>query len=49
MRLGVEAAIVEGELLPGDIEVADGRIVSRRPRAQAGRRHRRRPDSSTCR
>jgi N-acetylglucosamine-6-phosphate deacetylase len=28
MRLGVEAAIVEGELLPGDVEVADGRIVS---------------------
>ena len=28
MRLGVEAAIVEGELLRGDIEVADGRIVS---------------------
>ena len=28
MRLGVEAAIVEGELLRGDIEVADGKIVS---------------------
>jgi N-acetylglucosamine-6-phosphate deacetylase len=28
MRLGVEAAIVERELLPGDVEVADGRIVS---------------------
>ena len=28
MRLGVEAAIIEGELLPGDVEVADGRIVS---------------------
>ncbi len=28
MRLGVEAAIIEGELLRGDIEVADGRIVS---------------------
>ncbi len=28
MRLGVEAAIVEGQLLRGDIEVADGRIVS---------------------
>ena len=28
MRLGVEAAIVEGELLTGDVEVADGRIVS---------------------
>ena len=28
MRLGVEAAIVEGELLTGDVEVADGLIVS---------------------
>ena len=28
MRLGVEAAIVEGELLRGDIEVGDGKIVS---------------------
>jgi N-acetylglucosamine-6-phosphate deacetylase len=28
MRLGVEAAIVEGELLRGDVEVADGRIVA---------------------
>ena len=28
VRLGVEAAIVEGELLRGDIEVADGKIVS---------------------
>jgi len=28
VRLGVEAAIVEGELLRGDVEVADGRIVS---------------------
>ena len=28
MRLGVEAAIVEGRLLRGDVEVADGRIVS---------------------
>jgi N-acetylglucosamine-6-phosphate deacetylase len=28
MRLGVEAAIVEGELLTGDVEVADGRVVS---------------------
>ena len=28
MRLGVEAAIVEGQLLRGDVEVADGRIVS---------------------
>ncbi|MGH3104613.1 MAG: N-acetylglucosamine-6-phosphate deacetylase [Gaiellaceae bacterium] len=27
MRLGVEAAIVDGVLLPGDIEVADGRIA----------------------
>ena len=28
MRLGVEAAIVEGQLLRGDVEVAAGRIVS---------------------
>jgi N-acetylglucosamine-6-phosphate deacetylase len=28
MRLGVEAAIVDGELLTGDVEVADGRILS---------------------
>jgi N-acetylglucosamine-6-phosphate deacetylase len=26
MRLGVEAALVDGELLPGDVEVVDGRI-----------------------
>ena len=24
MRLGVEAALVDGELVPGDVEVADG-------------------------
>ena len=28
MRLGVETAIVDGELLRGDVEVEDGRIVS---------------------
>ncbi len=28
MRLGVEAAIVEGDLLRGDIEIEDGRIVA---------------------
>ena len=28
MRLGVEAAIVEGELLTGDVEIADGRVLS---------------------
>ena len=27
MRLGVEAAIVDGALVPGDVEVADGRIA----------------------
>ncbi len=27
MRLGVEAALVRGELIPGDVEVEDGRIV----------------------
>ena len=29
-RLGVEAALVDGELLPGDVEVVDGRIAARR-------------------
>lgn len=28
MRLGVEAALVAGELVPGDIEVVDGRIAA---------------------
>jgi N-acetylglucosamine-6-phosphate deacetylase len=28
MRLGVSAALVDGELLPGDVEVVDGRIAS---------------------
>lgn len=28
MRLGVEAAVVEGRLVPGDVEVADGCIVA---------------------
>src|SRR3954468_13613459 len=27
-RLGVEAALVQGELLPGDVDVADGRIAA---------------------
>jgi hypothetical protein len=27
MRLGVEAAVVRGTLLPGDVEIADGRVV----------------------
>ena len=27
MRLGVAAAVVEGVLLPGDVELADGAIV----------------------
>ncbi|HET9675006.1 MAG TPA: hypothetical protein VFP31_09370, partial [Gaiellaceae bacterium] len=26
MRLGVEAALVDGRLVPGDVEVRDGRI-----------------------
>src|SRR5579864_5334299 len=26
MKLGVAAAVVEGELVPGDVEVSDGRI-----------------------
>ena len=49
MRLGVEAAIVDGELLRGDVEVADGRIVVGRPRAEAAAAGSRRPASSTCR
>ena len=28
MRLGVEAALVRGELIPGDVDVEDGRIVA---------------------
>src|SRR3989440_3536088 len=28
MRLGVEAALVRGELLPGDVELADGRVYA---------------------
>jgi N-acetylglucosamine-6-phosphate deacetylase len=28
MRLGVEAAIVDGVLLPGDVEISDGRIAA---------------------
>src|SRR6516225_5789218 len=28
MRLGVEAALVRGELVPGDVEVEDGRVVA---------------------
>ena len=26
MKLGVEAAVVAGRILPGDVEVSDGRI-----------------------
>jgi N-acetylglucosamine-6-phosphate deacetylase len=28
MRLGVESALVEGRLLPGDVDIADGRVVA---------------------
>ncbi len=28
MRLNVEAAIVDGALLPGDVEIEDGRIAA---------------------
>ena len=35
MRLGVEAALVRGELVPGDVEVEDGRRRRRRPRPGA--------------
>ena len=27
-RLGVEAALVRGELVPGDVELVDGRVAS---------------------
>ncbi len=27
MRLGVEAALVDGRLVPGDVEVIDGRVA----------------------
>jgi N-acetylglucosamine-6-phosphate deacetylase len=36
LRLGVEAAIVEGELLPGDVEIAGGRVVGVGLSAKAG-------------
>jgi N-acetylglucosamine-6-phosphate deacetylase len=38
MRLGVEAAIVDGTLVPGDVEVADGRVagVALSPRGGSG-------------
>lgn len=28
MRLGVEAALVDGRILPGDVEIADGRVAA---------------------
>ena len=28
MRLGVEAALVDGQLVPGDVEVAGGRVAA---------------------
>ena len=38
MRLGVEAALVRGELVPGDVDVEDGRIVAvGLPQGQRGR------------
>ncbi len=38
MRLGVEAAVVDGELVPGDVEIVEGRIaaVAVEPRGRAG-------------
>ena len=50
MRLGVEAALVGGQLVPGDVEVVDG--DDRRPTASPGRTaaaHRRPRASSTSR
>ena len=49
MRLGVEAALVGGELVPGDVEVVDGddrAATGSRGRTVAGSP---RPGSSTCR
>ena len=48
MRLGVEAAIVDGVLLPGDVEIEDGTHRCRRARAGAAAASRS-PASSTCR
>ena len=39
-RLGVEAALVDGQLLPGDVEVADGRIAAVGLERKTGKRHR---------
>lgn len=38
MRLGVAAALVEGEMVPGDVEIDDGRVtgVGRRPAGRTG-------------
>jgi N-acetylglucosamine-6-phosphate deacetylase len=36
-RLGVAAALVQGELLPGDVEIADGRIAAVGVNGRAGR------------
>ena len=48
MKLGVEAALVDGLLVQGDVEVVDGRIVAvgLAPPAGAGSPC---PASSTCR
>ena len=40
MRLGVEAALVDGQLVPGDVEVRDGRDRALRPRAARAARDR---------
>ncbi|HEY0280474.1 MAG TPA: hypothetical protein VGC32_19575, partial [Solirubrobacterales bacterium] len=37
MRLGVGAALVDGELLPGDVEVVDGRVAAVGLAGAAGR------------
>jgi N-acetylglucosamine-6-phosphate deacetylase len=37
MRLGVECALVDGELVQGDVEVADGRISAVGLNGRAGR------------
>ena len=47
MRLGVEAALVEGRLLPGDVAIDDGRIRPSASTASAAGSPC--PASSTCR
>ena len=49
MRLGVEAALVGGQLVPGDVEIADGVIAAYGLTGRNGRGASPSPASSTCR